>query len=208
VFNAIDYGAMPVMTLAAAGLALRERPTRAQVLGGLLGGIGVVVLCLVPDPQRLGTSSSWALWLAISFVSPILTAACSAIQKRLLNAGYSPADVLILRFPISAVVFGAWMLAGDHRVESSALPGLIGVTIVGAFVPLWLLCFGLLRRGLSSLAGFLLLIPVFTFALGPLVVSERWSLLMSPWIVGGTALLILGYLLAEGYIGNRPTPAS
>ena len=81
---------------------------------------------LIPDPVKLGASQSWGIWLALSFTSPALTAACSAYQKRLLSVGFLPEDVLLVRFPLSAVAFGAWVLAARTTAPDESIPGLIG----------------------------------------------------------------------------------
>ncbi|HEX5053043.1 MAG TPA: DMT family transporter [Planctomycetota bacterium] len=200
VFNIVDYGAMPIMTMAAATLLVRERLSLRSYGCGLLGVIGVVLLLTVePATSRElgGVTASWTLGVVLALLSPILTAYSSALQKQQVAEGLHPDEVLLYRFPIPALLMTTWFIATQPMLTWSQTAALVLVGAAGLFLPLLLLCFGFMRASLGQFASYLFLIPVFTLVMVPAVVVGEWERLMHWQIAVGSLLLLGSYVTAE-----------
>lgn len=196
-FNFIDYGAMPVFTFLAGVLWFNDNPTRSMYAGGLVALCGLLLFLFAP--VEVATGTNWVFWVCFSMASPVLTALCSALQKKQIDNGLHPDIVLLFRFPIPAVIMLVWLLWSRPVMHVSDLPPLLLLSFLGVFLPLLLLCYGFGQRegALSRFSVYLFLIPVLTFALGPLLVRGEWAKLSQPTISLGIGLVLLGYFISE-----------
>jgi len=209
VFNLIDYCIMPVLTLLTARLINRERTFAHHIAGALFSACGIVLIlrALILDPP---TDPYWRIWIALSFLSPIFTSVCNSLQKRQVDQKMTPDEVLLYRFPIPAVLMAVWFYIAklyETDVPVGAplhyLPRVLLAGAVAVFLPLWLLCYGFIRSSVVELARYLPLIAVFTFVLARLLLKGQWNLVRLPEVWVAAALLLVGYLLANGLIMRR-----
>lgn len=190
-FNLIDYGAMPIFTLLTGVVFLRERISRWRVVGAIVGLAGFVLLTL--GPSNLSVVKWNRIGVLLAIVSAVSTSLSSLYQKQQVAFGLHPDEVLLFRFPIPAVLMASWLVFHHDSVQVAALPGILLVALLGVFLPLLLMCFGLTRSSLSHFSSFLFLIPLFTFILGPLLVEGEWDKLTDQRVMVGIALILFGY---------------
>ena len=195
VFNVVDYGGMPILTILAGVILLKDRPSWNQILGGIVGLIGLSMFFLAP--QNITLPDEWRLWLFIALFSPVFTSLCSAYQKEQVDDGMHPDEVLLYRFPIPAALMFCWLLVERPPMPWATVPGLLAVSFFGLFLPLVLLCFGLMRATLSRFAAYLFLIPILTFVFGPLLVEGEWAKLLNPLVSAGIIMVLAGYAVSE-----------
>lgn len=212
VFNLLDYGVMPMFTLLTAFWITKQRIYTNQIIGGFLSLCGIVLLlsALIFKPP---TEPHWHLWIALSFLSPLFTSICSALQHRQVAQNMTPDEVLLYRFPIPAVLMAIWFCIAKLTETADApvgspfgyLPALLLIGAVTVFLPLWLLCYAFVRSSVGQLASYLFLIAVFTFALARILVQRPWNPTRMPFVWISGAVLLLGYMVAEGLLGRRKT---
>lgn len=202
VFNAVDYGSMPILTLFAGIIMFRERLAWYQGVGAAISMLGIALFLTAPSEILL--SSSWRLWILVALLSPIFTSLSSGYQKRQIDQGLHPDEVLLFRFPLPALLMIVWMLIEQPEVSWTSVPALAAISIGGLFLPLWLLCFAFMKSSLSRFSMFLFLVPIFTFVLGPLLVEGEWEKLTSWPILGGILVVLTGYASFSRFW--RPTP--
>jgi drug/metabolite transporter (DMT)-like permease len=200
-FNAVDYGAMPLMTLGLAIVATHESVVRRQILGACISAGGLLVF--VVATQQKGFPAGSGLWVGISLLSPILTSVCSMYQRQQVQSGMHPDEVLLYRFPIPAVLMLVWLLATSPRLALNQLPQILLISMVCLFLPLWLLCLGFVRASLGRFSAYLFLIPIFTFILGPLLVKGQLALITRPSILVGAGLALCGFCVFEGLFSRK-----
>ena len=210
VFNLIDYGSMPMLTLWTAARINRERITIHQSIGAVFSVSGIFILMFALG----GTDAplnNWPLWLAFAFLSPLFTSVCSSLQSRQVKQDMAPDEVLLYRFPIPAVLTVIWFCfvkltetpADPVNVNFHYLPAILFIGAMTVFLPLWLLCYAFVRSSVGQLASYLFLIAVFTFALAPLLVKRTWDPTRFPQVLVSAMLLLIGYVIAEGLL-KRP----
>lgn len=209
-FNFVEYGLMPLMTIAAAMAIGKESPGREVFVGSGVAAVGVCIFFVYSSSSSITWQLNTGLILAI--LSMVFTSITTAYQKKQVDSGLSPDVVLMFRFPISAIALGAAAFIVRPRVDWSDSPLLLGVSFAGVFLPLLLLCYGFVESTLSRFTAYLFLIPIFTFILGPILVGSEWSKLTQPSVVGGMLIILLGFSIAEGIWGKKnppkPGPAS
>lgn len=216
VFNIIDYGAMPILTLYAGLIMLQEKIAKTQWIGTIAALIGIMLFFLAP--ANLDEKFTWRFWIVVALVSPIFTSICSVYQKKQVDQGLHPDIVLLYRFPIPSFLMLLWFLIRSlvtswndvpvwlewFIIQSGAamwndVPSLLFISFFGIFLPLLLLCFGFMQSSLSRFSPYLFLIPIMTFILGPLLVKGEWAKLTDIRVVSGMLLVLLGYMIAEGF---------
>ena len=186
--------AQVVLTIALASVVLRERPTRPQVAGVLLGAVGLVVVGLgrgghVPAIALLLCLSAALMW-AIGNVVSRASGATGGLSLTAWSALVVPVPLVLLSLVVDGpaavgdgiAAFG-WR-AGLSPVYTAGLASLVGYGLFN----------GLLSRNPSSaVVPWILLVP-------PVAIGSAWALLdevpSAGELVGG-ALLVLGVLVAQ-----------
>ncbi|QSR27293.1 EamA family transporter [Nocardioides aromaticivorans] len=192
--------AQVVLTIALAAVVLRERPTRPQVAGVLLGAVGLVVVGLgrgghVPAIALLLCLSAALMW-AIGNVVSRASGATGGLSLTVWSALVVPVPLVLLSLVVdgpSAVADGVaafgWR-AGLSTVYTAGLASLVGYGLFN----------GLLSRNPSSaVVPWILLVP-------PVAIGSAWALLdevPSAGELAGGALLVLGVLVAQARWSGR-----
>lgn len=192
--------AQVVLTIALAALVLRERPTRPQVAGVVLGVVGLVVVGLgrgghVPAIALLLCLSAALMW-AIGNVVSRASGATGGLSLTVWSALVVPVPLVALSLVLdgpAAVTDGiaafGWR-AGLSTVYTAGLASLVGYGLFN----------GLLSRNPSSaVVPWILLVP-------PVAIGSAWALLdevPSTGELAGGALLVLGVLVAQVRLSGR-----
>jgi hypothetical protein len=71
------------------------------------------------------------------------------------------------------------------------------VALFGFTLPLVFLCLGFVRASLGRFSAFNILIPAYTFIIGPIAVHGEFAKLTNPWILAGIGGITLGYAVFE-----------
>ncbi len=190
--------AQVVLTIVIAAAALRERPTRAQTAGVVLGAAGLVVVGVGRGGHvpllALGLCLTGALMWAIGNVVSRASGATGGLSLTVWSAVVVPVPLALLSlvldgpdaFATAAAVFG-WQ-AAVSTVYTAGLASLVGYGIFN----------GLLSRNPSAaVVPWILLVPPVAMGSAWLLLGERPS---AGELVGG-AILVLGVLVAL-----RPSP--
>ena len=186
--------AQVVMTIALAAVALRERPTRPQVAGVLLGVVGLVVVGLgrgghVPAVALLLCLCAALMW-SIGNVVSRASGATGGLSLTVWSALVVPVPLVLLSLVLDGptaladgiAAFG-WR-AGLSTVYTAGLASLVGYGLFN----------GLLSRNPSAaVVPWILLVP-------PVAIGSAWLLLdevPSAGELAGGSLLVLGVLVAQ-----------
>lgn len=201
--------AQVVLTVAFAAMALREIPRRNQLLGVVIGAIGLLVVGLgrgaaTPAPAVvvcLAAASSWAIGNVISRrvgsrVDPASGRPGSGLSMTVWSA-------LVVPVPMVAL---SLLLDGPARV-GHALTHLTAVQLLSTAYTAWLASlvgYGiwntlLARHRASAVVPFTMLVPPIGMVSAWLVRGERPTLLEA----AGGAVLLLGVAITTGVIGRR-----
>ena len=186
--------AQVVLTIVFAALALREPPTRLQVVGVALGAVGLVVVALgrgghVPAGALLlclGGALTWAIGNVVSRAAKVPGGLALAAWAALVAA--LPAYVVAVLVDGPHVYDVAWQAFGWRAAASTAF------TVVLSSLTGFGIYNGLLSRYPSStVVPWVLLVPPVGIAAAWVFLGERPNL---PELVGG-AVLIAGVLVAQ-----------
>ena len=155
VFNVIDYGAMPILTMVAGTLLLGERqPSWRNYILGMVGIAGVSLLYVADSSIASETHEvPWRVGIALALVSPVLTSYCTAIQKDQVDRGLHPDEILMFRFPLPASLMTAWYIMDSPALNLADIPSLVAVSTVGLFLPLLLLCYGFMTSSVRQFSS-------------------------------------------------------
>ncbi|MEO7387541.1 MAG: DMT family transporter [Gammaproteobacteria bacterium] len=195
-FASIINATAPLFAALVAGIWLRDRITIGGFLGLLVGFGGVIVLVGGLPETRPGT------FLAIA---GSLCAAClygisaSFVKKHL--AGCNPWVTTIGSFGVAAVLLAPlavlqWPAAAP---SARAWTAVLLLAIVCTAIPNIYYFRLLLRVGPGKAMSVAFLIPIFGILWGALVLGET----VTPAMLGGGAVVMLGTALVVGVIGKR-----
>ncbi len=192
--------AQVVLTIGLAAVVLRERPTRPQLVGVLLGVVGLVVVGLgrgghVPAAALLLCLSAALMW-AIGNVVSRASGAKGGLSLTVWSALVVPLPLVVLSLLLDGpAAVGDGLAAFGWRAALSTLytAGLASLVGYGLFN-------GLLSRNPSSaVVPWILLVP-------PVAIGSAWALLDEVPTAGeltGGALLVLGVLVAQVRVSGR-----
>lgn len=185
---------IPVVTVAASWILLRERAGLRMVIGLVAGLIGVLVIIARGDIGLLATLDFNSGDLLV-FASVFCWAAYSILLGRL-PSGIRPEGLLLAMVIVGVVLlapFYLWEVAAGGRMILSA-PNLLGIFYMGAFSSvfsyiLWNRCVGIVGANVAS--QFTYLNPAFGGSLAILLLGES----LRPYHAG-VLLIFLGIYLA------------
>jgi drug/metabolite transporter (DMT)-like permease len=163
-----------VLTAVLAGLLLRERLTRVQVLGFVVGVSGVLIV-LGPDVEEAGGPAG------IGFaVLAVLALSFGTLGQRWIGHGPDPLWSAAIQFGVSGppVLLLALVLEGTDPVLDAqrAAVALGYLAVVNSIVGLVLLGLLVRRRGAGAAASVFFLMPPVTAVMAWLVLGETLTL--------------------------------
>lgn len=192
---------MPGMTLYLAIKVNKETASTSQKIATVIGLVGVVLFTFIPDSKgSLPHGFEWAIWIVLFAVSAYLTSLCSLYQKKLVETGMTPHEVLLYRFPLSAIICAVGCLIFKVDINFKILPELLLISLFTVFLPLWLLCYAFIRESLGRFSIYLLFIPVFTVIIGAIFRTDRLSIYKNQLFLIGSGIILFGFLFFEGAI--------
>jgi drug/metabolite transporter (DMT)-like permease len=196
-------GAVPILVIPIAALALRDEPLRVgRVIGVILGFIGVAVVVGF-DPSAAGRTD---LAGALALVGSTTAYAVGAVYARRNVHGLRPMIPALFQVGFALVIAGVLALAIDRpwerAVEPQAIVAILWLGFLGSGVA-YLIFFSLLaRRGASGTAAVAYLLPVFGVLLGAVVLHES----VDATLLIGLALIVGGIALGNARFQSRPLP--
>jgi len=159
-FAMIDYGLVPLATLTV-GMVFFKEKVKIEFLAALVIYLVGVVFLFV----ERGMFGMDLLFFAL--FCPIATAASDGLTKWLLSPEHGKLtrpQLLVIRFlPASIALFLFSYFFSEAPMAIANWPRTLFVSVCFGWLPLWLLCTGLVRQGLSKLAIFEFLIPAVAF---------------------------------------------
>ncbi len=172
--GALLHSLSPVLTAVLAGLLLRERLTRVQVLGFVVGVAGVLIV-LGPDIDAAGGA------VGVGFaVVAVLALSLGTLGQRWIGHGPDPLWSAAIQFGVSGppMLVLALLLEGtdpviDARRTAIALTYLALVNSIAGLVLLGVL---VRRRGAGAAASVFFLMPPVTAVMAWLVLGETLTL--------------------------------
>jgi drug/metabolite transporter (DMT)-like permease len=194
-------GAVPLVVIPIAAVALRDEPiTAGRVLGVLAGLVGVAVLVGFDPAAAAGSDTAGALALVGSTVAY----AAGAVYARrnihglrpMIPAVFQVGFALAIVSAIAVVVDQPWTLA----VGAPAALAVLWLGFLGSGVA-YLIFFRLLaRRGAGGTSVVAYLLPVFGVALGATFLNEP----VDGRLLLGLALIVGGIATVNARFGRRP----
>lgn len=179
----------PLAVMALAALLLRERATRARLLGALVGLAGVVLLVLrTPD----GVTATGLLAAAGS----VLSSALGFVLLKRWAPPAGPLTVVSWQLTLGGLMLApaAWLVEGaPPAVDAAAVAGYLWIGGIGTAVAFACWFHGLRRLPAGRVAVLGLLNPVVGTLLGAVVAGEPFG----PTQALGSALVIGGVLVAQ-----------
>lgn len=194
-------GAVPILVIPIAALALRDEPLRAgRIAGVILGFIGVAVLVGFDPSTAARTDFAGALAL----IGSTIAYAVGAVYARRNVHGLRPMIPALFQVGFALVVAGTLALLIDRPwervVEPGAIVAILWLGFLGSGVA-YLIFFNLLaRRGAAGTAAVAYLLPVFGVLLGALVLHET----VDARLLIGLALIVAGIALVNVRFQSRP----
>lgn len=197
-FHTINYGLLPVVVAVVGAMAFSTTipATFWLAFGTYLTGLAL----LMTETKNLDGFA----YAGLAMLVPIVTALCDALTKWLLNpkrpAALAWPEVLVVRFvPASIALFiYAVPVSGKSIVINDVVPALT-VAVFCGFVPLGLLCFGLVQSTMQKYAAWLFLIPAIAF-FGTLHKHPESA---RPLPIAGALLIMAGVVVCKTPLGER-----
>lgn len=199
--TAVLFAVFPLTTAVIAHLWLPNERLTTRKLGGILISI-VGVALLFGDKLRLDLSHAWPM---LAMVGSAICASFASVATKKYGQNLHPAAL-----DAPAMLIGGGLLAVASLVTGGgfALPhdagtwtAVLYLAIVGSIVT-FLLYFWLLKTWDATTLSFIAVItPALALFLGFVVLQER----LTPWVIGGTALILAGVVLASR---KAKTPAA
>lgn len=191
----IFVAAIPIFTLLAAHMFLKEKLRRTLFLGALLGTLGIGVI-IGQDLFKVTLSPFGDLLILLSTLSFV---AYEIVSKKLLRI-YNPMVLTFYTFAIGAIIFLPFAyteLMNEPnwiaRISDQAVFGVLYGIFFSSLAAYALWQWGLSKIEVSRVAFFLYLDPIVATVTAVLLLSER----ITPSFVIGAVLIFLGLFVAE-----------
>jgi O-acetylserine/cysteine efflux transporter len=192
-----------VLTVIVSVIALRERPTRRQLIGIIVGMTGLAIVVIghgqaapwLPVVILLLGSLSWAIGNVLSRRAKAASSLSLVVWSGLVVP--IPAFLLSLLVDSPPVVFDAIAHLSWQAIVSTAYTALLA-SLVGYGIWNHLLA----RYPTSAVVPFTLLVPIVGIVAAWLLVNEQPTL---PELIGG-AVMLVGLAIAVIVWGRRPAP--
>lgn len=193
-YSGIIAALQPLLTAVAAGWILRECLSRLQVIGLIIGFIGIAI-AILPKLLAPGNVAFTIFSVAINLLGIVSVTAGAIYQKRFLPSGDIRVVASVQYFGALLVVLPLALIAGDTSIEFTAgFFGVLAWSVLANSVGAALLLMYLLRRDQATKAASLIyLVPGFAALQAFVLFSERFSLSM----LIGAAIAIVGVFLAN-----------
>jgi len=184
----------PVMVLALSCLMRLEPLTLPKFLGMLISFAGVAILTL--GGEEVGTAAHWQGDLIV--LAGSASFAYYTIQVKEIANRYDALTLNTLTFALGSLLMIPFAARSVHNIRwasvtLSAWGGLGFMIVLGTVVAYLFYAFALTELSASRVAAFAYLQPVVAALLGAWLLRER----ITPRVVAGGALILLGVFLAE-----------
>ncbi len=184
-------GALPLLTTVFVSLLLQRLPRRRQVLGVIVGLVGLLIVSVPQLTGARATAVGVAVILGTMAVGSLLVGILVPMQQR-----YGALAVLRGTLSVALVATLPFAAFGVSRssLEPLSLLAMIplGLLSTGLAFVLWVTLVGRAGAGRGSVVSYL--VPVVAIVLGGVVLGERVTLSA----LAGTALVILGAWAVSG----------
>lgn len=186
---------LPLMVAIAAVFILRERLHVRTLLGFILAVAGAILLSVKGD-QTIADAPNPALGNFFEFLA-MVSATGYTISLKKLSARHSAFFLTAVQAFIGAVFFGLFLFLPATRLPDHVDMGaIIAVAYLGAVVTMgayFLYNYGVSQMPASKASAFVNLIPVFTLALGWMILGETFTSMQ--FIASG--IIFAGVLLSQ-----------
>ena len=185
----------PIWTVLIANVLTSDERLSARKLAGILAGFAGVAVLMGGDAFAGLKASAWAQ--AAVLLATVSYGYASVYGKRF--KGIDPILVAAGQLAASTVMMGIYMLASG-TLAGLALPSQAAIwSLIGLALPCtafaYVLFFTILSRaGATNVSLVTFLVPVSGVLLGIVFLGES----LSPWHIGGMALIGLGLLILDG----------
>ena len=177
-----------VLTVIVSAIALRERPTRRQVIGIAVGMTGLAIVVIghsyaapwLPVVVLLAASLSWAIGNVLSRRAKVASGLSLVVWSGLVVP--IPALALSFLFDTPAVVFGSLT-----HLSLAAILGTLYTAIFASFVGYGIWNSLLARYPTSAVVPFTLLVPLVGILAAWIVINEQPTL---SELVGGVVMIV------------------
>jgi drug/metabolite transporter (DMT)-like permease len=200
-FNLVDYGFSPLFTMLLGIVYFKERTYRYNYIPFVFFLLGLVLINIKRDWDGIA-------YIGIALISPVCTAMSDYLSKWLLDVNrgnLSKDELLFVRFlPASAILLLIYLLDTSQPQNSIDIYGKIGfgiAAVVLGFLPLYILCIGLLRHTLTSFAIWEFLIPALAFFV---TYFYRNSSILNIEVFGAV-LMLIGVIVSQMPSNAKPT---
>jgi len=187
----VIFAFLPVLILIFSYLMYREKPTAAQVLGGVLAAAGVVILCLSGTPS--GDASAPALGNFLELLAMASAAVYTVLLKRL-SGSYSAFFLAAAQSFTGAIFFLPFAAYEFSNEASISLTSVIAVLYLGIVVTAGaytLFNYGISKVSVAQGALYFNLVPLFTLMFSMMFLDE----IISSAQIASMALVIIGVLI-------------
>ena len=189
-FSSVMIAVIPIVSVAAAALLLRERPTVAQVIFSLLSIVGVVVISVVGAGQ--GTVTLLGL---LGLVLAVVAGSLYTILSRRLSR-YTPFERTYVMFALGLIWFLATALLQGNRAADFLAPwsrpdfglAVLYLGCLSSVLAYYLMNFGLTVLSVARYTVFINWTTVVSIVAGVVFLHESFT-----WVqVAGSVLILLG----------------
>ena len=200
IFSVVEHSLMPISTVILASRLLKESfPTNMKI--GLAICTASVVVFLMASNDVASVASRQELWIGgilLAVLGSVLTSFTSVYQKRLIAKSYTPDEVLFFRFALPTVFMALLLpMADTSNLTAIVVLKLVFLGLFGFALPLVFLCFGFMKASLARFSAYIILIPAYTFILGPIFVAGEIQKLLHPGVAFGIVGILVGYIVFE-----------
>lgn len=201
--SGIIAGLQPLMTGIAATRLVGERLSPSQRFGLLLGFVGIAIAVL-PKVFAVDAAAIPAFAVVVNIIGMAFVSGGTIYQKRYLHEGDIRTVATLQYVGALIVTLPAAYLIEDMRIEwSLGLFATLGWAVLGISMGAVMLLLYLIRRGdVSKAASLIYLVPPLAAVEAAIAFGEQ----LTVWMMGGTALAVVGVYLTNR--SARPRPES